>query len=768
MIRLLLFFLLLPSIHDPVPTPMYGRGYGRGYRAPTASPTRAPTYTPLPTATKRVPWQGETCYLGTRPANGAVAVQEGKCWSWATPTPMGKIAVVGADLRVSPQRAEIYENQDSTTPAIAMVAIGLLLLIFVGVLALYFLRRSERWRLMLAKQAAKRDPVEVQRRKAIKEHQKQEKRRRKTLKETAKFLGKQVTEVLANVGYVHEYRNPGQKKKLYEKIKFSHAVIVGEEQVLLRVHRVPYRKSRWDLFSNAPGQSATNVDHGTTVVSWYAAELYLALERRVQVTFYEEIGILIQIALKQGIAGVPRLVLWRDEEAKRFSMMLGDPFNDGKGAIRDPQKYPETRYQINVGLGRNRKVIRQDLRSLPHLIVSGTTGSGKSNFLNQMISTWLERNTPETLNLYLLDLKIMEFAPYLRLSKDDSHVIGPSMVVNVVQDEFEAAEELQKLYNEIVRRQKLMAGVCIDLDGWNSYAREDPASRTMPRIVVVFDELSIIMLNKKKIRKRAISSIALEFLAKCVAVGRSVGVHMILCTQVVSKQVLDLLVQGNTPGKMIFRQANRTASINALGDGRAWSHLQQSGMGFFCDEIGNETIVQTPLILEAQRDRVIERELARIQGRADQDQPLTIQDVVEYAVRNYRGKMRQVDMFAKFKGRITQKDLRDMLSAHFDHRIYLGLREYVIFGGARGIATEARCVSLAPPLIELNQKLENPIDEIRIHTPSPSNDEDNGHQPMEIVLPDDLADEDDDNDVDELDYQEYLELTRRPKNWSDD
>lgn len=641
---------------------------------PTITPTRPPTNTPLPSATRRPTRYATTWPIGTRPIFGGIMMT-------MTPIPTNESngGVVTTPTRTPLQRALPL----LIIPVVALVGAG-------GVMALRWNPVRER----VVRMVAKRDPAERERRRVLKEHQRQEKRRKRNLKQLAKFLGKQVADTLAGVGYVHEYRNPGQKKKRYEKIKFSHAVIVGEEQVLFRVYRVPYRKSRWDLFANAPGVSAATVSHGTSVVSWYAAELYLALERQVQITFYEEIGILIQVALKQGVAGVPRLVLWKDDEYKKFSMMLGDPFNEGKGRMQDHRQYPRTRYQINVGLSRNRKVIRQDLSSLPHLIVSGTTGSGKSNFLNQMICTWLERNTPETLALYLIDLKIMEFAPYLRLSQDDSDVIGPSMVVNVIQDEIEAANVLESLYKEIVRRQRKIAGVCVDLDGWNEYARLDPAEETMPRIIVVFDELSIVMLNKRKVHKRTISHIAMEFLAKCVAVGRSCGVHMVLCTQVVSKQVLDLLVQGNTPGKMIFRQATRPASINALGDSRAWTHLEQPGMGFFCNELGDEYIVQTPLILESQRDAVIEAELARIQGRALEPKELTIQDIVTYAVLNYGGKMARRDLWAKFKGRISQHKLNELLQAHDDNVIRIGLRDYWIRPGVANIARRAICVSL--------------------------------------------------------------------------
>ena len=77
-----------------------------------------------------------------------------------------------------------------------------------------------------------------------------------------------------------------------------------------------------------------------------------------------------------------------------------------------------------------------------------------------MICTWLERNRPGTLQLYLIDLKVVEFAHYLQLSPDDNPDIEgcPSMIANVIQHETEAVKELERLFKEIERRQKLMSG----------------------------------------------------------------------------------------------------------------------------------------------------------------------------------------------------------------------------------------------------------------------------------------------------------------------
>lgn len=474
------------------------------------------------------------------------------------------------------------------------------------------------------------------------------KQERRILSALAREIARSCCEVLTGVGFAYQYRNPGQRRKRFQTVQFSHAVIVGQEQLILRVGLIPMGKSRFSLFADAPGERGKPITNGKTVVSWYAYELYLALGRQVEFAFYEDIGILFMISLKQGISGVPRLVLWRDPDQERFSMMDGDPFDNGAGQMPPIRTSPETRLYIPVGLGRNRKVIRKDLKRLPHLIVSGTTGSGKSVFLNAMICTWLERNTPATLQLYLIDLKRVEFAPYLQLSLDDSQyeLKRPSMVVNVVQDEDESVEVLEALNQEIVARQRLLDGVAIDIRGYNQQAYNDPNRRTLPYIVVVFDEVSMVMLNRRT--KQA----ATRFIERTLAVGRAFGVHMVLCTQTIQSKIIGMLVTSNTPGKMIFRQATRTASINALGDQRGWRDLEQPGMGYFTDERGATDLVQAPLIQTSQRDQVIQAELDRMLDREQEPENLEdYSEILDWCLENLAGAMTQKPVEQQFRDR---------------------------------------------------------------------------------------------------------------------
>lgn len=519
-----------------------------------------------------------------------------------------------------------------------------------------------------------------------KQYQRQQKEEERKLSELAKYIANVSKETLTKVGYCHVIKNPRGGQRV-QTIQFTHAIVIGRELVILRLGRIPYMRTRYELFADGTNYSnePSTLQNGRTVVSRYAAELYLALGRQVEISFYEDCGIFFQISLKQGISGVPKRVWWRDPENKEFSMMDGHPMEDGKGGMPDVKKNPETRYYIPVGMAKNRRIIRKDLRSLPHLIVSGTTGSGKTNFLNQMICSLLERNTPKTLRLYLIDLKMVEFAHYQQLLDPT----GVSMVATVARNEETAIDVLNLLYEEIVRRQNLLEGTSINIEGWN---RTNPHQR-LPYIVVIFDELSLVMLSKNK----EISQAASRLISKYLAIGRAFGCHMVLCTQAVSSRVVDLLTTANTPGKMIFKAANRQSSINSLGDQRAWTMLDNPGMGFFCDERGAEDMVQTAMILESQRDQVIQRVIG-----TPEETVTTIQDLCAYALENFDGAMVFNYIWQHFKDRdLSRRKMFEMVQAHyFDEEtespiidVYGDGRLYCIVPGRGQVSTKVELIS---------------------------------------------------------------------------
>lgn len=192
-----------------------------------------------------------------------------------------------------------------------------------------------------------------------------------------------------------------------------------------------------------------------------------------------------------------------------------------------------------------------DLKKLPHLLIAGTTGSGKSVGINAMILSLLYRNDPDSLKLMLIDPKMLEFWIY----NDIPHLITP-----VITDAAKAIAALSNMVGEMERRYKLMAeSRTKNIDNYNEKAKKrglDP----MPFIVVVIDELADLMMNGGKDVEYSIARLA--------QMARASGIHLIVATQRPSVDVVTGLIKANLPSRLSYRVGQRIDSkviLDALG-----------------------------------------------------------------------------------------------------------------------------------------------------------------------------------------------------------
>ena len=192
-----------------------------------------------------------------------------------------------------------------------------------------------------------------------------------------------------------------------------------------------------------------------------------------------------------------------------------------------------------------------DLKKLPHLLIAGTTGSGKSVGINAMILSLLYRNDPEHLKLMLIDPKMLEFSIY----NDIPHLITP-----VITDATKAIAALSNMVGEMERRYKLMAeSRTKNIDNYNEKIVKK-GGETMPFIVVVIDELADLMMNGGK---------DVEFsIARLAQMARAAGIHLIVATQRPSVDVVTGLIKANLPSRLSYRVGQRIDSkviLDALG-----------------------------------------------------------------------------------------------------------------------------------------------------------------------------------------------------------
>jgi len=195
-----------------------------------------------------------------------------------------------------------------------------------------------------------------------------------------------------------------------------------------------------------------------------------------------------------------------------------------------------------------------DLKKLPHLLIAGTTGSGKSVGINAMILSLLYRNDPDNLKLMLIDPKMLEFSVY----NDIPHLLTP-----VITDPIKAIAALANMVAEMERRYKLMAGNRTkNIENYNQKIKKG-SGETMPYIVVIIDELADLMMNGGKDVEYSIARLA--------QMARASGIHLIVATQRPSVDVVTGLIKANLPSRLSYRVGQRIDSkviLDALGADR--------------------------------------------------------------------------------------------------------------------------------------------------------------------------------------------------------
>ncbi|MDX8395662.1 MAG: FtsK/SpoIIIE domain-containing protein, partial [Mariprofundaceae bacterium] len=187
-----------------------------------------------------------------------------------------------------------------------------------------------------------------------------------------------------------------------------------------------------------------------------------------------------------------------------------------------------------------------DLAKMPHLLVAGTTGSGKSVSINSMICSLLMTHTPKTLKMILVDPKMLELSVY-----DDI----PHLLVPVVTSPHKAAKALAWAVFEMERRYKLMSEAKVrNIDGYNKAIADD--AEYLPYIVIVIDELADLMMVAGKEVEQSICRIAQK--------ARAAGLHLVLATQRPSVDVITGLIKANLPSRISFQVSSKIDSRTIL------------------------------------------------------------------------------------------------------------------------------------------------------------------------------------------------------------
>ncbi len=260
--------------------------------------------------------------------------------------------------------------------------------------------------------------------------------------------------------------------------------------------------------------------------------------------------------------------------------------------ILESKLFKESSSPLTVALGKDivGNPFITDIKKLPHILIAGTTGSGKSVGINAMILSLLYRNDPDQLKLMLIDPKMLEFSIY----NDIPHLITP-----VIIEPKKAIAALANMVGEMERRYKLMAdNRTKNIDNYNQKVKANKTAEPFPFIVIVIDELADLMMNGGKDVEYSIARLA--------QMARACGIHLIVATQRPSVDVVTGLIKANLPSRLSYRVGQRIDSKVILDTPGAESLLGR-GDGLFTPPGATGLVrLHAPWNSEDEVERVVE------------------------------------------------------------------------------------------------------------------------------------------------------------------
>ena len=283
--------------------------------------------------------------------------------------------------------------------------------------------------------------------------------------------------------------------------------------------------------------------------------------------------------------------------------------------VIDSRAFAEHRSRVAFAVGKDigGNAIVGDIAMLPHVLIAGTTGSGKSVCTNSLIVSLLYKSTPEEVRFIMVDPKMVELAPYNGI---------PHLLIPVVTDPKKAAGALQWAVYEMMKRYKLFSENGVkDLAGFNALAGRSQELKKMPTVVVVIDELADLMLVAAKEVEESICRVA--------QMGRAAGMHLVIATQRPSSDVITGLMKANIPSRIAFAVASSLESRIILDTTGAEKLVGKGDMLYAPLGAGKPTRVQGCFITPEEIERVVD--YVKQSGEAEYSQD--VMDKIEQAVK---------------------------------------------------------------------------------------------------------------------------------------
>ncbi len=261
-------------------------------------------------------------------------------------------------------------------------------------------------------------------------------------------------------------------------------------------------------------------------------------------------------------------------------------------SLLDTADFRAAKGKLTVALGQDIEgnAVMTDLAKMPHLLIAGTTGSGKSVCTNSMIQSVLFRARPDEVKMILIDPKKVEFGVYNGI---------PHLLIPVVTDPRKAAGALGWAVNEMLKRYQMFAEANVrDIAGYNEMARTSETLKPLPLILIVIDELADLMM--------AAANEVEDSICRLAQMARAAGMHMVIATQRPSVDVITGLIKANIPSRLALTVASGTDSRTILDANGAEKLLGYGDMLFMPVGQSKPRRVQGCFVTNKEIERVIE------------------------------------------------------------------------------------------------------------------------------------------------------------------
>ena len=261
--------------------------------------------------------------------------------------------------------------------------------------------------------------------------------------------------------------------------------------------------------------------------------------------------------------------------------------------IIESQEFKGAKSKLTFSVGKNigGEAVVGNIAKLPHMLVAGTTGSGKSVCLNSLILSILYKATPDEVRFIMIDPKMVEFRVYNGI---------PHLLVPVVTDVKKAAGALQWAVVEMMKRYRMFSETnARDLEGYNQIMRSTEEGPVLPQVVVVIDELADLMLTAAKEVEESICRVA--------QMGRAAGVHLVIATQSPRADVITGLMKANIPSRIALKVSSALESRIILDAGGNADKLVGNGDMLFAPIGSAKPIrIQGTWVTDEEREAVVE------------------------------------------------------------------------------------------------------------------------------------------------------------------